>query len=217
MSTLVVLALTGFTGRHGHARSHSGGGGCSSSAQDHDSSSSVGKTDSGPHHDDHDGYGTGGSTYGGGSHATPGPAPSPRAAKAELVSCATEQAPYATVEVTNPNTVGGDFTVRVEFDGKRGTAVADNTATVTVPAKGAARARVELADGLRHPDDGLVLEVRHCVADLEDEPGGLTAPDTPRPRRLPLRAAAAVPPAGSRSTCRSGPAPAGPACGCPAW
>ncbi|MFE3636598.1 hypothetical protein [Streptomyces sp. NPDC059168] len=179
---LVVLALTGFTGRHGHARSHSGGGGCSSSAQDHDSSSSVGKTDSGPHHDDHDDhdgygtggstYGTGGSTYGGGSHATPGPAPSPRAAKAELVSCATEQAPYATVEVTNPNTVGGDFTVRVQFDGKRGTAVADNTATVTVPAKGTARARVELADGLRHPDDGLVLEVRHCVADPVARPVG---------------------------------------------
>ncbi|MEU1461293.1 hypothetical protein ABZ467_11510 [Streptomyces sp. NPDC005727] len=174
VSALVVLALTGFTGRHGHSHSHSGGGGgCSSSSQDHDSSSSVGKAGSGGYHDyDDDDYGTSGSTSGGGTYSTPSPTPSLRAAKAKLLSCATEKAQYATVEVTNPNAVEGDFTVRVEFDDKRGTAVTDNTTTVTVPAKGTARAEVKLVDSLGHPDDGLILEIDHCRANPVAEPVG---------------------------------------------
>jgi len=179
VSALVVLALTGFsTGRHGHGHSHSGGGGgCSSSSQDHDSSSSVGKTGSGHYHDyDDDYYGddTGGSTSGsgGGTYDTPTPTPSLKAAKAKLVSCATEKAQYATVEVTNPNAVEGDFTVRVEFDDNQGTAVADNTTTVTVPADGTARAEVKLVDSYGHPDDGLIFEVHHCKANPVAEPAG---------------------------------------------
>ncbi|MEV7243405.1 hypothetical protein AB0N92_19460 [Streptomyces sp. NPDC093248] len=177
VSALVVLALTGFTGRHGHGRSHSGGGGCSSSSQDHDSSSGVGKTGSGRYHDhDDDYYGstTGGSTSGsrGGTYGTPSPTPSLKAARARLVSCATRKAPYATVEVTNPNAVQGYFTVRVEFDDERGSAVADNTTTVTVPAKGTARAEVELVSSLGDRDDGLVLEVRHCKANPVARPVG---------------------------------------------
>ncbi|MER6034923.1 hypothetical protein ABT133_13575 [Streptomyces sp. NPDC001835] len=168
VSAMVVLALTGFTGRHGHSRGHSGGGGgCSSSSQDHDTSSGVGKSGSGHYRDYDDDYGTtGGSTSGSGSgtRATPSPTPSLKAAKARLVSCATEKAQYATVEVTNPNAVEGYFTVRVEFDDRKGTALADNTATVTVPARGTARAQVELVDSLGHPDDGLILQVHHCKA-----------------------------------------------------
>ncbi|MFJ9733056.1 hypothetical protein ACIRU2_24310 [Streptomyces sp. NPDC101169] len=168
VSALVVLALTGFTGRHGHSRGHSGGGGgCSSSSQDHDTSSGVGKSGSGHYRDYDDDYGTtGGSTSGSGSgtRATPSPTPSLKAAKARLVSCATEKAQYATVEVTNPNAVEGYFTVRVEFDDRKGTALADNTATVTVPARGTARAQVELLDSLGHRDDGLILEVHRCKA-----------------------------------------------------
>ncbi len=172
MSALVVLALTGFTGRHGHSRGHSGGGGgCSSSSQDHDTSSGVGKSGSGHYRDYDDDYGTtGGSTSGGGTRTTPSPTPSLRAAKARLVSCATEKAQYATVEVTNPNAVEGYFTVRVEFDDKHGDAVADNTATVTVPAGGRARAEVKLVDSFGRPDDGLILEVHHCKANPVAKP-----------------------------------------------
>lgn len=173
MSALVVLALTGFTGRHGHGRSHSGGGGCSSSSQDHDSSSGVGKTGSGRYHDyDDDDYGTSGSTSGGGSYSTPSPTPALKAARAKLVSCATEKARYATVEVTNPNAVEGYFTVRVEFDDERGSAVADNSTTVAVPARGTARAEVKLVDSLGDPDDGLILEVHHCKANPVARPVG---------------------------------------------
>ncbi|MEU1706435.1 hypothetical protein ABZ478_13655 [Streptomyces sp. NPDC005706] len=175
VSALVVLALTGFTGRHGHSHSHSGGGGggCSSSSQDHDSSSSVGRTGSGGYHDyEDDDYGTSGSTSGGGTYSTPSPTPSLKAARAKLVRCATEKAQYATVEVTNPNAVEGYFTVRVEFEDKRGAAVADNTTTVTVPARGTARAEVKLVNSLGDPDDGLILEVHHCKANPVARPVG---------------------------------------------
>ena len=86
----VVLALTGFSSGHKsggrHKSSHSdsdGGGGCSSSSQDHDS-------------------------------YTPRTTSTRRASTlqdgtAVLVSCATKTAPYATVEVTNPNSRQGVF------------------------------------------------------------------------------------------------------------
>ena len=76
VSTLVVLALTGFSTGRGHgggSGSHDGGGGggCSSSSQNHDSSSGGSHRD---HYDDDDydddDYGSGSS---GGSEATASP------------------------------------------------------------------------------------------------------------------------------------------------
>ncbi|WP_460066801.1 hypothetical protein [Streptomyces sp. YKOK-I1] len=106
VSALVVLALTGFsTGSHhgigkssGKHRSGSsdsdssgGGGGCSSSSQDHDGSSSGGSSS-------------------GGSSSTTG-----QDAVVDLLICATESDPYATVRLTNPNSTGDHFTVTVRF------------------------------------------------------------------------------------------------------
>ncbi|MFS4094273.1 hypothetical protein [Streptomyces sp. AF1A] len=160
----VVLNLTGFsTGRHHHSRHRTGGGGgCSSSHQDHDSyHRSYG--------DDHHDSGTSGGTGGYGRRPTHRVTSTPsssgtalRDGTAKLVRCATEKAPYATVEVTNPNGRQARFTVDVEFDDSKNTLVAENSATVTVPAKGTARVRVELLRGTDFADDGLVHQVGHC-------------------------------------------------------
>ncbi|MBL1081962.1 hypothetical protein JK359_08185 [Streptomyces actinomycinicus] len=185
--TLVVLALTGFSaGRHGrHHGSGGGGGGCSSSHQDHDSSSS---SSSGGSYDDpaDDGYGdpaddtygsggtnTSGGTGGGTYHrrptqrstSSPGSGTALKDGKARLVSCATEKARYATVEVSNPNGREADFKAHVEFDDGQDSAIGDNAATVTVPAHGTARVQVELVGSFGVRDDGLVLRLDHCTVD----------------------------------------------------
>ena len=92
VSALVVLTLTGFSTGRSSGGSGDGGGGCSSSSQNHDSSSS--------HRDDDDDYdaGSGGTGGSGGNAST-----SLRDATVELVTCASQKTPYATVEVTNPN------------------------------------------------------------------------------------------------------------------
>ncbi|MEU5525013.1 hypothetical protein ABZ759_31325 [Streptomyces sp. NPDC047860] len=144
VSALVVLTLTGFSTGRGHGGSGGdGGGGCSSSGQNHDTSSSGG----GSHYDDDDDYGGTGST-GSGSNGGSGTA-SPSSlqdATVDLTACASRQAPYATVEGTNPNAVAGTFTVTVVFEDTAGTEVVAQTQDVDVPAGGTATARVNVGD-----------------------------------------------------------------------
>ncbi|MEU8648568.1 hypothetical protein [Streptomyces sp. NPDC048737] len=173
-AALVVLALTGFsTGRghgsstHGGSHGGGGGGGCSSSSQDHDGSSSGGGSSSsgssGYHdydHDDHGddydyGDGSGGSSGSGGPSSPTAEATS-EPATVELVSCATKDRPYATVEVANPNGAPGDFDVAVFFMDADTVAIDEARSTVNVPANGTKRVRVEFDGGA----PGEVLD--HC-------------------------------------------------------
>ncbi|MFJ8900113.1 hypothetical protein [Streptomyces sp. NPDC102370] len=128
VSALVVLALTGFsTGRgHGHGSGGDGGGGCSSSGQNHDSSGSGG----GSHRDYYDDYDYGDSGGSGGVDTTA----SPDAATVTLVDCASEETPYATVEVGNSDTVDGTFSVTVIFRDAAGGELDRGTEEVFVPA-----------------------------------------------------------------------------------
>ncbi|MGW3357137.1 hypothetical protein ACWDFL_17205 [Streptomyces bungoensis] len=150
--TFVVLSLTGFsTGRH-HSRhgSHGSGGGCSSSRQDHDSSSST--SGGGTYGDGYGSGGTGGSTYRRPTHrATPTPsggtAKSLQDGRARLVGCASEQKPYATVEITNPNDRKGRFSADVSFRDRADGEVESGHTYVTVPAKGRTTARVTVPSG----------------------------------------------------------------------
>ncbi|MEU0596763.1 hypothetical protein ABZ484_00630 [Streptomyces sp. NPDC006393] len=178
---IVVLALTGFSRGHGHSHSHhsgGGGGGCSSSHQDHDSSSSTSGggssyDDSYGDTDDDDSYGsstTSGSTSGGyyNRRRTPTSTPSGgsngttlREGTAKLISCATEKRPYATVEITNPNSRTATFQARVTFYNAVDTNVASSQSPeVSVPAKGKVTVRVPLTETL-------LASVDHCEADPE--------------------------------------------------
>ncbi|KAF3465980.1 hypothetical protein [Streptomyces sp. Tu 3180] len=147
VSALVVLTLTGFSTGRGHGGGSGdggGGGGCSSSSQNHDSSSGSG---SGSHGDDdhdydydYDDAAAGGSGSGSGSGG--GNQSSLEDATVELISCADEKAPYATVEVTNPNAVGGTFTVTVDFLDTEGGQVTSGHEQIAVPANGTATVQV---------------------------------------------------------------------------
>ncbi|MFE9774026.1 hypothetical protein ACFYOV_20605 [Streptomyces sp. NPDC005931] len=143
VAALVVLSLTGFsTGRGGTGGSgDGGGGGCSSSSQNHDSSSGSG---GGSHrdddYDDSGSAGSGGGSDGGADGSTL------RAATVELVACASPRTPYATVEVTNPNTTEGVFAVTVTFLDKAGARVATRLEEIPVPAGDTVTAEVNLAD-----------------------------------------------------------------------
>lgn len=146
VSALVVLALTGFsTGRgHGGSSGHhdgdSSGGGCSSSSQNHDSSSGSHRDyDDDDDYDDEYGSGSSGS---GGSEASP----SPDAATVTLVECASEQTPYATVEVTNDDTLDGTFSVTVVFKDAAGEELTRGTEEVLVPAGETTTAEVPVDD-----------------------------------------------------------------------
>ncbi|KAF2779448.1 LEA type 2 family protein [Streptomyces sp. OM5714] len=152
ISALVVLSLTGFsTGRHGHGHGGDGGGGCSSSSQDHDGSSST--SGGGAYKDDDDTYGSGGSGYhdddtddggsgGGDTHAM--------SATLELIACATETEPYATVEVTNPNDSEYTFPVTVRFIDVSDRELAEGHEEVTVPARGVTEVHIPF-DGYEPP------------------------------------------------------------------
>ncbi|MFJ8545413.1 hypothetical protein ACIRFH_25995 [Streptomyces sp. NPDC093586] len=179
ISALVVLSLTGFsTGRgHGHGDG-GGGGGCSSSGQDHDTSSSTSGGD--VYKDDDDssygggtsgGYGYGGSGSGSGSgsdddHDDTGGSGGDsgssalQAATVELVSCATEADPYATVEVTNPNDREYTFAVTVFFKDAGDVTIDDTRQETTVPARGVNRVR------LAFDDRGGTVD--HCELDDEE-------------------------------------------------
>ncbi|KOV22592.1 hypothetical protein [Streptomyces sp. XY152] len=141
VSALAVLTLTGFSTGRGHGGSGDGGGGCGSSGQNHDSSTSGGGShrDDDDDDDDHDTSGGGG---GGGDAST-----SPQGATVALVDCASEETPYATVEVTNPNTADGVFTVTVIFEDAAGAEVVTRSEEVAVPGSGAVPVRVEVGDG----------------------------------------------------------------------
>ncbi|QKW28042.1 hypothetical protein HUT11_19380 [Streptomyces seoulensis] len=186
-----VLALTGFSRGHGHSHGHGGGGGgCSSSHQDHDSTSSsssggaAAADDSYGAPDDEESYGggtsggTGGSSYNRrpGYRSTPSSSGTasgdgPAEGTVRLVSCATPKAPYATVEVANPNGAEVDFTVSVDFRNTVDQVIAYHSARVTVPANDKSRVRVPLADDTVR-DDGLIDEVDHCDPDPAAQPTG---------------------------------------------
>ncbi|KOX03629.1 hypothetical protein [Streptomyces sp. NRRL B-3648] len=166
--TLVVLSLTGFSsGRHHGSRGSGGGGGCSSSHQDHDGSSSS--TSGGGSYGSSGGsggssYGSGGSSYGsdddygstgstgGGSYRrTHRPTSTPsgggsgaplKEGTARLIACATAGKPYATVEVTNPNSRKAAFTVEVLFLPESPPAIDSGRTQVSVAAHGTRTVRV---------------------------------------------------------------------------
>ncbi|MFE3925934.1 hypothetical protein [Streptomyces sp. YIM B13508] len=143
VSTLVVLALTGFSTGRGHGGSSGdggGGGGCSSSSQNHDSSSGGSHRDNDDDdYDDDYGSGSGGS---GGSEASM----SPDAATVTLVDCASEETPYATVEVANTDTVDGTFSVTVVFRDAAGEELDSGTEEVFVPAGETTPVRISVND-----------------------------------------------------------------------
>ncbi|SDF71125.1 hypothetical protein [Streptomyces griseoaurantiacus] len=179
VSTLVVLALTGFSSRHGgHGHGHSGGsgGGCSSSSQDHDSSSSSSSSSGGVSKDDYDSgdddsYGSG--SYGGGSggyryrdryhdddddnRSGGGKAKSLDDATVELLDCANGSRPYTKVLVTNPNARKATFTVTVVLRADRDRTLDTVRTKVEVPANGAVTAKV------RPTDRSLAAEVEECA------------------------------------------------------
>jgi hypothetical protein len=178
---LVVLALTGFSSGRGRGGSHGSGsgGGCSSSGQDHDSSRSStssggsygsGGSSGGSYDSDDDGYGSsgGGSSYtrrpnyGSTPTSSSGSGRALKDGTAKLVSCATPAAPYATVEVRNPNGRKAAFSVSVTFEDAEGITVVDRYADVTVPANGTATVDVRVGGG-----SGLVDSVDHCEVDRQ--------------------------------------------------
>ncbi|CAL9516221.1 hypothetical protein [Streptomyces sp. enrichment culture] len=142
VSALVVLALTGFSTGRGHGGSSGGdhdgggGGGCSSSSQNHDSSSGSHRDYDDDDYDDDYGSGSGGSEA----------SMSPDAATVTLVDCASEETPYATVEVTNTDTVDGVFSVTVVFKDAAGEELTRGTEEVSVPAGETIAARVPVDD-----------------------------------------------------------------------
>ena len=159
VSTLVVLALTGFSSGRGHrSGGHGGdGGGCSSSRQDHDSSSSG--SGSRYRHGDYDGDSgsSGGSSSGGGSSArTPAVAQSGRAS---LVGCATRKAPYATVTVSNPNPSVEWFEITVRFLDASGAVLAEPVETELVQGRETESVQVPVGDAT------LAAKVVRCEVD----------------------------------------------------
>ncbi|MFD0315674.1 hypothetical protein [Streptomyces flavalbus] len=161
VSALVVLALTGFsTGRGHRSGGDSDGGGCSSSSQNHDSSS-VGKYDDDDDYDDgygggydSDGSGSSGSDSGSGQSGT-----TLEAATVELVTCATPDQPYATVEVTNPNSTEGVFDVTVGFEDAAATEITTQHKVTRVPAYDTVTVQVDLGSG-----ESRAADVDHCEA-----------------------------------------------------
>ncbi|KUM83278.1 hypothetical protein [Streptomyces pseudovenezuelae] len=140
----VVLALTGFSsghkssGRHKSSHSHrdsDGGGGCSTSRQDHDS-------------------------------YTPSRSTSTRRASvlqdgtAVLVSCATKATPYATVEVSNPNSRRATFEVEFAFQDATGRALNSVVKQISVPARGTSNVQVKASGSL-------LAKLDHCRVEPE--------------------------------------------------
>ncbi|MFC7511130.1 hypothetical protein ACFQV4_11575 [Streptomyces thermocarboxydus] len=71
---------------------------------------------------------------------------SPDAATVTLVECVSEQTPYATVEVTNDDTVDGTFSVTVVFKDAAGEELTRGTEEVLVPAGETTTAEVPVDD-----------------------------------------------------------------------
>lgn len=158
VSALVVLALTGFSTSRGHGHGSGHGGGCSSSSQDHDSSSSSsGGTSGSRYHDydDDDDY-TGDDSYGSGGDTTSTTMPQ-QDAVVTLVSCASAEQPYATVELHNPNDRAGTFDLTVTFVDAGGEPVDVQTDQVDVPANDTVTVKEYVA--------GDAASVDHCDTD----------------------------------------------------
>lgn len=149
VSVLVVLSLTGFSTSHSHSSGrhksksrHSdsdSGGGCSSSRQRHDSYTPRTTSNN-----------TSGSTSGSTSSSS-----ALQDGTAVLVSCATQAIPYATVEVSNPNSRQATFTVDVTFDDAEGGVLRSTEQKVTVSARGTSTVRVRA-------DRAVVAKLDHC-------------------------------------------------------
>ncbi|MYR45134.1 hypothetical protein [Streptomyces sp. SID5910] len=174
ISALVVLSLTGFSTGRGHGHGHGGGdggGGCSSSGQDHDSSSSSSDGDVYKDDGSDDSYGGGTSGgYGNGNSGSGsdsdydddnsgsgGSTGALQPATVELVSCATADDPYATVEITNPNDREYTFAVTVFFKDGGDVSLDDAREEATVPAGSATRVRLAF--------DAPGMTADHCELD----------------------------------------------------
>ncbi|GAA4808672.1 hypothetical protein GCM10023220_43980 [Streptomyces ziwulingensis] len=159
VAALTVLALTGFSTGRGHGGGGSGsdsGGGCSSSSQDHDNSSS---TSGGSAYKDDDEYGDYDDTSTPGSGSGGSTVSVLQDATVKLVSCASADRPYATVEVTNPNSRSGTFSASVDFlDATHTTPLDFGYVDVTVPAGATRTAKVPV-------DAGHLDALDHCAAD----------------------------------------------------
>ncbi|MDH6435177.1 hypothetical protein M2158_003654 [Streptomyces sp. SAI-144] len=137
----VVLALTGFSSGHKssgrHKSSHrdsDSGGGCSSSSQKHDS-------------------------------YTPRSTSTRRSSALQdgtalVVSCATKAIPYATVEVTNPNSRQATFEVEFAFVDAAGKSLSSQTNKISVPARGTSNVQVKAGQSL-------LAELDHCQVEPE--------------------------------------------------
>ncbi|GHH77106.1 hypothetical protein GCM10018793_24340 [Streptomyces sulfonofaciens] len=187
MTALALTGFVPARSHGGHSH-HSGGGGCSSSHQDHDGSSSgsgygssstsgsssgssygSSSTSGSAYGDDDDAYGSGGSTSGGAyrryptRHPTSSSSPTGdgrlKDAKVRLIGCATQKAPYATVELTNGNTKAARFWASVTFVDADGITVTDASDDLKVPAGGKATTRLKVGG------EGLAELVDHCDVD----------------------------------------------------
>ncbi|WP_327592653.1 hypothetical protein [Streptomyces chartreusis] len=144
MSAMVILALTGLSSACAHeSRSDDSG-------DPQRSSSSRATDDSRP------------STSGrGGDAPTAAASPSETApplkdGTAVLISCATPDDPYATVEIRNPNGRDAVFTVKINFKDNRGFTMIDTGNQVSVPAKDKKTYRVAMAS------TGRLEEIARC-------------------------------------------------------
>ncbi|MFD5846445.1 hypothetical protein [Streptomyces chartreusis] len=151
MSAMVVLALTGFSSGCGHG-SRSDASSPRSNAQD------PGTSAGGSSGDTHRSQPT--------HSPTPTASPSSETAKplkdgtAVLISCASLDDPYATVEVRNPNERDAVFTMRMTFKDSNGATMITTTAQVPVPAKDTATDRLAVAGiGTGHLDQIARCEV----------------------------------------------------------
>ncbi|SEB77362.1 hypothetical protein SAMN05428938_0392 [Streptomyces sp. KS_5] len=148
VSAMVTLALTGLSSACGHGSRGDDSGGpqrSSSSSATDDSRGSTG--------------GSGGDTPTprSTSAASPSkPAPPLKDGTAVLISCATPDDPYATVEIRNPNGRDAVFTVKIDFKDKRGFTMIDTGNQVPVPAKDTKTYRVAMAS------TGRLEEIARC-------------------------------------------------------
>lgn len=136
VSAMVVLTLAGFSSGCGH--------GNRSDASSTGSAAQASKTSTG---------GSDGDAHRSQPTHTPTPTASPTRETAEplkdgtavLISCASLDYPYATVEVRNPNDRDAVFTMKMTFKDAHGFTMITHTAQVPVPAKGTATHRAAVA------------------------------------------------------------------------
>jgi hypothetical protein len=152
VSAMAVLALTGFSSGCGH-------GSRSDDIQSAHGSSSSGSSSSTAYDSGATTSGSGGETPTHRSTPTASPsetAPPLKDGTAVLISCASPDDPYATVEIRNPNGRDAVFTVKINFKDKHGSTMIDTGNQVSVPAKGTTTYRVAMAS------TGRLDEIARC-------------------------------------------------------